>query len=220
MAAFRAHFIIGLTVGYLAGVASVIVQWVSAPITALWVFSATCLGSLLPDLDSDHSTPFSITFGVLSVLSGSLAFAYCIEHPDIGAGRLWIVIPPGVALFVRYGLGKIFQEFTIHRGIFHSLPMMLIVTGTSAVALKPLGLAPGDVVCISLGLGLGFLAHLVLDEMYSAVSFDGLRIEPKKSFGTALTLVSPSTFTTVCAYVVLGTLVFLNWVSFRQACKI
>ena len=220
MAAFRAHLSAGLVVGYLAGVASVIIQWATAPFTALLVFFATCVGSLLPDLDSDHSTPFSITFGMLSVLAGSFAFAYCMQQPHSETWILWFGIPPVVALLVRYGVGLIFQTFTVHRGIFHSLPMAIIVTGGTAVALKPFNLPLTDLLAISLGVGMGFLAHLVLDEVCAAVNFDGLRIETKKSFGTALTLTSPSLVATVSAYLVLGTLVVLNWPLIQQGFSI
>jgi len=68
-----------------------------------------------------------------------------------------------------------------------------------------------------LGVGLGFLAHLVLDEIYSAVDFDGLSFGPKSSFGTALTLTSPSRIVTISAYLALGTLVFMNWPLIQQA---
>ena len=216
MAAFRAHFTAGLVVGYLAGVASVVIQWATDPFTPLFVFFGTCIGSLLPDLDSDHSTPFSISLGMLSVLGGSLAFAYCMQQQDSNAGILWFGLPPLVALFVRYGVGVVFQKFTVHRGMFHSLPMAMIVTGVMAMALKPFHLPLTDVLVISLGLGLGFLAHLVLDEVYSAVNFDGLSIGPKKSFGTAVALTSPSKIATISAYLVLSTLVFLNWPLIQQ----
>jgi len=216
MAAFRAHLTAGLVVGYLAGVASVVIQWASAPFTPLLVFFATCFGSLLPDLDSDHSTPFSLSFGMLSVLGGSLAFAYCMQQQHSAAGIVWFAIPPLVALFVRYGVGALFQKFTVHRGIFHSIPMSLILAGIMFMALKPFNLPLADVLAISMGLGVGFLAHLILDEVYSAVNFDGLSIETKKSFGTALTLTSPSMVATVGAYLVLCALVFLNWPLIQQ----
>ena len=84
------------------------------------------------------------------------------------------------------------------------------------LAMKPFHLPLTDVLVISLGIGLGFLAHLVLDEVYSAVNFDGLSIGPKNSFGTALTLKSPSLIATISAYLVPGALVFLNWPLIQQ----
>jgi len=216
MAAFRAHLTPGLVVGYFAGVATVVIQRASPPFTPRQVLFATCFGSLLPDLDSDHSTPFSLSFGMLSVLGGSLAFAYCMQQQHSAAGIVWFAIPPLVALFVRYGVGALFQKFTVHRGIFHSIPMSLILAGIMFMALKPFNLPLADVLAISMGLGVGFLAHLILDEVYSAVNFDGLSIETKKSFGTALTLTSPSMVATVGAYLVLCALVFLNWPLIQQ----
>jgi hypothetical protein len=65
-------------------------------------------------------------------------------------------------------------------------------------------------IALSLSVGLGFLSHLALDELNSAVNFDGKSLGPKKSFGTALTLISPSALATTGAYVLLCVLVYLN----------
>ena len=165
----------------------------------------------MPDLDSDHSTPFTIAFGVLSMLAGSLAFAFCVQHREMAAWRSWLWIPPLVALVVRHGVAKVFQKLTSHRGIFHSLPMMVIVTCITALVLEPLHLKPTDALVISLSVGIGFLSHLALDEIYSGVSLEGLVLGPKRSFGTALTLTSPSKVVTVITYLVLAALLFWNW---------
>jgi hypothetical protein len=88
--------------------------------------------------------------------------------------------------------------------------MAVIVTLTACLALSFLNLPRLDVIALSLSVGLGFLSHLVLDELYSAVNFDGVRLGPKKSFGTALTFGSPSILTTASAYALLCILVYLN----------
>ena len=216
MAAFRTHFSTGVVTGYLAAAISVVAPLQVTPTTPFYVFCGTCIGSILPDLDSDNSTPFSIAFGVLSILAGSLAFAFCVQQREMTAWRSWLWIPPLVALVVRHGVAKVFQKLTSHRGIFHSLPMMVIVTGIAASVLEPLHLDPVDALMVSLSVGLGFLSHLVLDEIYSGVSFEGLVLGPKKSFGTALTLTSPSIVVTLLTYLVLAAVLLWNWSLIRH----
>ncbi len=117
MAAFRTHYSTGLIVGYLAGAASVVCQWHTAPLVPFYMFTGASIGSLLPDVDCDNSTPFSILFTLLAILGGSLVFALCVVD-DAWPWRHWLAVPPLFALFIRYGIGKLFQSFTVHRGIF------------------------------------------------------------------------------------------------------
>ena len=209
MAAFKAHFLTGLGVGYAASVASAVGPWELDPVTPILVFAGTSAGALLPDLDSDNSTPFSVAFSLLAIAGGVVAFLYCLQQ-SLLPWYAWSLIPPTVVLVLRFGVGWIFQKCTVHRGIFHSIPMAAIVTLAVCLALSSLNLLRTDVIALSLSVGLGFLSHLVLDELYSAVNFDGKKLGPKKSFGTALTLKSPSALATTCAYALLCVLSYFN----------
>jgi membrane-bound metal-dependent hydrolase YbcI (DUF457 family) len=209
MAAFKAHFLTGLGVGYGASVASAMGPWSLDPVTPILVFAATGTGALLPDLDSDNSTPFSVALSLLSIAGGAVALLTCLKQ-SLLPWYAWFLIPPTVVLILRFGVGWLFQKLTVHRGIFHSIPMAAIVSLAVSLALSSLKLPRTDVIALSCSLGLGFLSHLVLDELYSAVNFDGKSLGPKKSFGTALTLFSPSILATTGAYVLLCALVYLN----------
>jgi hypothetical protein len=209
MAAFKAHFLTGLGVGYAASVASAVGPWELDSVTPILVFAGTSAGALLPDLDSDNSTPFSVAFSLLAIAGGAVAFLACLQQ-SLLPWYAWILIPPTVVLMLRFGVGWIFQKCTVHRGIFHSIPMAIIVTFAASLALSTLDLPRPDIIALSLSVGLGFLSHLALDELYSAVNFDGKSLGPKKSFGTALTLISPSALATTGAYILLGVLTYLN----------
>ena len=210
MAAFRTHYSTGLIIGYLAGAASVVCQWHTTPLVPFYMFTGASIGSLLPDVDCDNSTPFSILFTMLAILGGSLVFALWVVD-NTWPWKTWLAVPPLFALFIRYGIGKLFQTFTVHRGIFHSLPMTIIVIGITMLILRPFRISPTDNLAISLSVGAGFVSHLVLDELYAAVNFSGLSLGPKKSFGTALSLASRSGPVTFITYVVLGIMALLNW---------
>ncbi|MDH4319451.1 MAG: hypothetical protein OEV64_13755, partial [Desulfobulbaceae bacterium] len=72
-------------------------------------------------------------------------------------------------------------------------------------------LPPVDVMAIALSVGLGFLSHLILDELYSMVNFEGILIAPKNSLGSALKFSGQSRPATVTAYLAIAVLVYLNY---------
>ncbi len=210
MANFKTHVTAGLVVGYIAGAFAVITKLIFTQLTPLAMFAAGFIGSFLPDLDSDHGKPFSIIFSIAAVTGGCIAFYSFLQRPAI-PWYYWIAIPPAIALLIRYGVGEIFQRFTRHRGIFHSIPALGIATLTTPFVLIFFDLLSRDVIAISLSVGLGFLSHLVLDEVYSTVNFEGLKWKPKRSLGTALAFTAPSKTVTVGAYILLIALIVLNW---------
>jgi len=62
---------------------------------------------------------------------------------------------------------------------------------------------------------LGFLSHLVLDELCS-VNFMGVTIKLNKYAGSALKFRSPSAAATGLTYLLLGGLLFLAWTDLGQ----
>ena len=62
---------------------------------------------------------------------------------------------------------------------------------------------------------LGFLSHLLLDEIYS-VDFNGIRIKLKASAGSAFKFFSPSVWGTAACYALLGALGFLAYKDSEQ----
>jgi glucan phosphoethanolaminetransferase (alkaline phosphatase superfamily) len=111
-------------------------------------------------------------------------------------------------VFIRYGLSTLFKHITVHRGMYHSIPAMLI-----AGLIVYLGYhSPDRRLRLLLGCGvmLGFLSHLVLDEIYS-VGFNGVKIRLKASAGSAVKFMSPSLFATTVCYAILGGLLYLAY---------
>jgi hypothetical protein len=113
----------------------------------------------------------------------------------------------GIAyFFVRYLLSAAFCRWTVHRGMFHSIPAMLIA-GLVVYLCYP---SRDYALRLYLGGGvmLGFLSHLVLDELCS-VDFMGVRVRFNKFAGSALKFGSPSYSATLFTYTLLGVLGFL-----------
>ena len=209
MAEFKTHVTTGLVCGYLAGIASVALHYEIGNNIPLCILAGSFIGSFLPDLDHNDGKPFSFVFNIMAISGWSIAFVYFIRSgPPSELG--WVAIPPMIGIFIRYGLGTMFKKFTSHRGIFHSIPAMLIATLSVPLALSSFHLSPVDTSGIALSVGIGFLSHLILDELNSAMNFEGILISPKKSLGTALKLFSPSRPATIAAYLTTVVLIYLN----------
>jgi membrane-bound metal-dependent hydrolase YbcI (DUF457 family) len=116
----------------------------------------------------------------------------------------------GIYVAIRFGGRAVFKRFTVHRGMFHSVPAMLI-----AGLLVYLGYQhPNPAVrgYLAFGAMLGFLSHLVLDEV-CAVDFRGVVPKLNQFAGTALKLKSPSWAANVVTYALLG---WLGYAAYGQ----
>src|SRR5262249_47510635 len=89
----------------------------------------------------------------------------------------------GLYLVIRYGLCALFKKVTVHRGMFHSVPAMLIAGLFVFLAYQ----SPSLLIRVYLagGIMLGFFSHLLLDELCS-VDLTGARLRLNKYAGSAL----------------------------------
>ena len=182
MADFRTH----LSVAAVGGSALAVAAWQAqllAPGEAVAAALLTAFGGILPDVDSDHSHAVRLVFSVAAVLA--VIAGAVLLRPWLEAGTL-LVTCGGLYLAVRYVLAPIFKQFSVHRGIWHSLlAAVLCGLATSVASYQLLGEAATLAWSLGVALVIGFLIHLLLDELYS-VDLEGTRI--KRSFGTALKL--------------------------------
>lgn len=142
---------------------------------------AGTIGGLLPDIDLDFSIPARIGFNVVSMLVAFGAVIFWIGH--LSVAELMLVWLFSYAI-MRWGVFMLFDSLTVHRGIVHSIPYMLVLA-LGLVYASFYGLKNSAVFSWFLGafLFFGSIVHLLLDEIYS-VNIFGLTI--KKSFGTAI----------------------------------
>ncbi len=186
MANYATHIGVGTVVsGALATLtvgASVI-----GPESIMAVTLAGVAGSVLPDIDLRDSRASSILFSGIAVFASFCVLFINADRYSIA--ELWILWL-GSMLFVRYGLHTIFHRVAVHRGVWHSLLAGALWAGLTAILFhNVLGLHPG-VAWLGGGFMLiGYITHLVLDEIYS-VDFMGNRL--KASFGSALKLYDPA----------------------------
>ncbi len=180
MANFTTHLLVGMGASGLATTALVKSGEVGQGM-ALWLFVLGSIGSLLPDLDADNSTPLRHTFDLLSLLGAFLLmFQFVAGYSLPELVLVWAL----AYLLLRYGLFWVFTRFTVHRGVFHSLPATLLAGTLTTLALyRGLQLPAQGAWLGGVMVSLGYLIHLLLDELFS-VNLMGVSL--KHSFGTAL----------------------------------
>lgn len=172
-------------------------------------FGLTALGGLLPDLDSDSGVPVRELFGLAAAAAPFLLLERLRMSEFHFTTEQILVLLGGAYLFIRYGLSGVFKRLTVHRGMFHSIPAMLIA-GLVVFLLHRADLVVR--VYLAGGTVIGFLSHLVLDELYS-IDFMGKTFRPNKYAGSALKLASASAFATVFTYALLALLAWVAYLS-------
>ena len=108
-----------------------------------------------------------------------------------------VIISIGLYLFVRFGVANMIRKFTVHRGMFHSIPALLTFGGITYLLTG--GWPTNERYMMAGGVMGGFFSHLILDEIY-AVEFKTGRWRTKKSFGTAMKLWGGNSKSNFAAY--------------------
>jgi membrane-bound metal-dependent hydrolase YbcI (DUF457 family) len=184
MANFQTHLIGGAVISS-AGAFASYGQGLSGAGETQALFAVGVAASLLPDIDADDSKPVRAVFDVAGVVIGFLvAFAFAERLKLVDLVLIWAAVWAGV----RWPIRMLFARFTVHRGIWHTLLMALVLSLVAAIAADVwLGLGPLAAWLVGGFVLLGYLTHLTLDEIASVDLF-GRRV--KRSFGTALKPIS------------------------------
>ena len=166
------------------------------PTTCLLGGGLCAVAGMLPDLDSGSGTP----------VRESVAFAAAIV-PMILVHRIHqsglpieAVILLGAAIYaaIRFGVSWLLEHYTVHRGMFHSLPAAAIAGQVTYLAFWHED--PLRRYYVASAVVLGFLSHLVLDEIWS-VRNGQFGPKAKKGFGTAMKFHGPVLWSTIVSYV-------------------
>jgi membrane-bound metal-dependent hydrolase YbcI (DUF457 family) len=197
MASYRGHLAFSTALGVAYGGAAIWygMYWPAAVIGA----GLTAAGGMLPDLDSDSGVPVRVMFTIAGVAAPLLLLRRIL---DMGLPLLQtVLLVLGLYLFVRYSLSVLFKRMTVHRGMFHSIPAMVIAGLIVFLAHHDPDLKIR--VYLAVGVMIGFLSHLVLDELCS-VDFSGVRVTFNKYAGSAVKFFGPSWTANVTTYLVLA----------------
>lgn len=179
------HLSVGLSASGIAAITAMVADLASENQVILYFILGT-VGSLLPDIDADNSTPLQITFSLSSMMMAFvMMFSFASIFPSVVELLLiWLV----TYLFFRWIIFALFTRLTTHRGIFHSLPAALFFGFlTCSVTHAIINFNPLQAWMSGLFVSYGYLVHLALDELYSVNVFG---IRTRKSFGSAMKLYS------------------------------
>lgn len=177
MAGFKQHMTFSTIcgVGYCAAT-----YYYGAPWETCGVAGGLCaISGMLPDLDSDSGRPVDETTTVVAALA-PMMMVDRFAHMGLSHDQM-VLVTAGIYLFVRFVAAEIFKRYTVHRGMWHSIPACL------TMGLVTFLVCSSEVFNLRLikagAVMMGFFSHLLLDEIWS-IDSAGMRM--KSSFGTAM----------------------------------
>ncbi|NND96271.1 MAG: metal-dependent hydrolase [Pirellulaceae bacterium] len=205
MADFKTHITGSTIVGIAYGYWGVTQQSMSLE-TGILAAGLCSVSGMLPDLDSDSGIPLRETSmfasAVIPILMLDRFREMQLSHESMVLATMLIYIG------IRFVVVEFFRRFTVHRGMWHSLPAAA-TAGLAAYLVMP---CPEESVRLfkTSAVVIGFLVHLVLDEIW-AIEFGFLRFRAKKSFGSALKLFGNNQFANLMVYAQVAVLAYLAW---------
>ncbi len=204
MANFKTHISASSLLGIGYGGAAYMLYDVPLP-TCVLAGGLCGVSGMLPDLDSGPSVPLRESVALAAAVVPIMLIDR-FQQMGITSPELIVLAGALVYLLIRFGLAAFLRKYTVHRGMFHSLPAALIFGELAFL------LASGDDVWLRIykagGVVVGYLSHLALDELYSIEWARG-RLRLKKSFGTALKVFGRGWWPNISTYLKLAVLTFI-----------
>ena len=200
MADFKSHITGSSLVGIAYGYWGVFEQGMSIE-SGLLAGGLCAVSGMLPDLDSDSGVPLRETGTFVAAIAPMLMID---RMRDLGLSHeAMAVAAMMVYIGIRYVLVGFFKRYTVHRGMWHSLPAAASA-GLLAYIVMP---CPVESIRLykSFAVVLGFMVHLIMDEIW-AIDFKRGRI--KRSFGTALKFFGSNVVANVSVYGKLALLIY------------
>lgn len=194
MAGFKTHITTSTTIGVVYGVGAHFVFGIPAP--ACVVATGLCsISGMLPDLDSDSGVPVREMISLIAAAVPMLMLNR-LQHFQLSEETMACVAIV-IYCILRFGVAELFKRYTVHRGMWHSVPACAIA------GLLTFLVVSGEDFYIrafkTLAVVIGFMSHLVLDEIWSVKVGPG-GVSVKRSFGTAIKFWSGSLWANVSTY--------------------
>jgi hypothetical protein len=202
MAGFQTHISLSTITGLGYGV------WgyhCGAPLETCVLAGGLCsVAGMLPDLDSDSGRPVQ----EISAFAAAVVPMLMVERFQTFGWSREMMVVAGAAIYaaIRFGVAEVFKRYTVHRGMWHSIPACLACGVLTFLIVAGQDLAPR--LYKAGAVSLGFFTHLLLDELWSLRLRSG-KLNVKKSFGTALKFFGQNTWANASVYAKLGVLSFL-----------
>lgn len=164
--------------------------------TCLLAGGLCAAAGLLPDLDNHDGETLGESVGLAAAILPLLM----IHRFEQWGMPLEFIVLAGAAIYltVRYGLAWLLEKYSVHRGMFHSFPAALVA---GQVAFLAFGAEdPLHRYVIASAVVIGYLSHLVLDELWS-VTQGQFGPKHKTGFGTAFKCWGKEAWSSLLTYV-------------------
>ena len=192
----------------LAGAAYAVAAWQIGgmpPSTCVLAGVLCMLAAMLPDLDNGQEESLRESVGFAAAV---LPLLMIHRFQQAGASlELVVLVGALVFLAVRYGGAWLVAKYAAPRGMFHSLPAAVVAGQVTFLAFSTE--EPLHRYFIASAVVLGFLTHLVVDEIWS-VKEGHFGPKFKTSFGTALKFYGPEAWSNLLSYVLVVALGVLS----------
>ena len=202
MAGYNTHITVSSFLGVGVGAAAHFALGFT-PVQAVLSGILTGIGGMLPDLDSQSGKPVREISALTAAVAPLLMMRrLLVWGRDSDGAFLLAILLYGL---IRYGGASILAKISVHRGMFHSIPAMII-----AGELTFLGYIHTDIkvkFLMGASIALGFLSHLILDEIW-AVQWNGIKVKFNKFSGSAMKMFGPNWGPNIFCY---GLMFTLTW---------
>jgi len=179
MADFRTHMTVSTICG---GIYAFAGFRAGVPWETCTIAGGLCsVSGMLPDLDSDSGIPLREAVAFSSAIIPMLM----VERLQrIGCSHeLMVLITGAVYFFIRFGVAELFRRYTVHRGMWHSIPAAITC---GSIAFLVCSCEDMKIRLFkTFAVVLGVMSHLILDEIWS-IDFKRGQYQFKSSFGTAV----------------------------------
>jgi membrane-bound metal-dependent hydrolase YbcI (DUF457 family) len=203
MAAYREHISVSSLLGIVVGGGSYFALGFT-PIQGALVGWLTAMGGMLPDLDSETGRPVREMFGLVAAIAPLALVGRVLGWLGLqGTPEMVMLLIVVMYLAIKYGGQMLVGSVSVHRGMFHSIPAMIIAAELTYLVYPHD--SPKVKLLMGTGVAIGFFSHLLLDEMYS-VQWSGVRIKLKKSAGSAIKMFGRMFVPNVVTYSLLAVL--------------
>lgn len=179
MADFKTHVTFSSAIG--AGY-TVVAAGIGFELSTALVAGGLCgVSGMLPDVDSDSGVPRRESLGFAAAIVPMLLIDR-FKQMELGHDQM-VLIAAAVYFGIRFVAADLIGRWSVHRGMWHSIPAVLIFAGLAFLISGSENIF--DRYLKSIAVGLGAFSHLLLDEIYS-VDTRGVVPKFKKSFGSAI----------------------------------
>lgn len=196
MADFKTHITVSTIAGALLGAGG---YQSGMPWESCLIAGGLCaVSGMLPDLDSDSGIPLreAVAFAAAFV---PMLMLDRLERVGL-SHEMMLVVTGVIYFFLRFGIAELFRRYTVHRGMWHSIPAAFIAALFVFLVSASENINPRLLKTVAVFVG--FMSHILLDELWS-VEFRRGKYVFKHSFGTALKFLGEARIANVMTYLLL-----------------